>query len=888
MRMFKSNFQNVNNFVEKMKNGELTIEEILDDDDIVQDIKNNPNSQLSSFFSNEIIRKLIDYSTKMPAEDTQKQGHKFPFNATEILASDNPTIQERLMNSLEYSKDDNSSEEENSKDSGSEKNEVKKDKVEKESSPEKEKVPESDLVSPSNTPHKKGSEEPEDSKPAEAKPEDGKVEGENEEEKEEGKEEKVKEEEAANKTEEEIELKVQEEETTNKTQVEETTNKKEEEVTNKTEEEAKSKQEEEEEVNTTSNKEAEETDEINAKEEEFQEVKEEEENENYVKSDNFVRKFDNLDYFLELLLNQKALDNFVLVGYFTKILNHLISSKGSVVIKYIFDFPSKDEFDVLSLLIKNMTKKGIGEIINKILTFSEENMENLDQRRVDLVERILQELGGATEDEKYDCICDTLSGTFNNKSFLYLVMQNTKLVDLLFSCLFGSIQNQRKLRAIFGLLIKLNDNLIKSFERTYTPSLTQENPLDFMSLVNYEISYPLEEKNLSKEEIAEMLINTLGAMFKSLKESEFIFFNGMDEEEGEFEATYQQKQKKIGLKKIAMVEYLRSVLDILVNAYVSNILKEDVLTIFNLLSEKRVFWKLHQLFFNYQFSNIFQSIYMQIFDIVNCLYAPKELIQAFFYDMTKEKEDGSKECIIDLLINLSITSSTFIYNSDNQAFSPSLAPAIQLLSNVNNSTNEHVKAIIEQKLDCGVFNEVLGTEIAGIFKQKLLFTEIGDLSSHLNPNQEEEEPLGFGKRTLREVVREDCDIYEAYKKGENYKELLNNKKKREEEEKECLRKEKAKEKNKEIENFEQELVTDEIENLDQKIDTVEEHVISRFANVNKEDFIGRLEEDEKEDGKEWNEEKESNEFMDNNYWSSGNISDSMTDEELDEVMRELD
>ena len=33
--------------------------------------------------------KLIDYCTKMPTEDSEKVGHAFPFNACEILCTEN-------------------------------------------------------------------------------------------------------------------------------------------------------------------------------------------------------------------------------------------------------------------------------------------------------------------------------------------------------------------------------------------------------------------------------------------------------------------------------------------------------------------------------------------------------------------------------------------------------------------------------------------------------------------------------------------------------------------------------------------------------------------------------------------------------------------------------
>ena len=45
-------------FIEKMKKDELTLEDILNEDEIIQDIKNNNDSQFIKFFTNEKIKKL--------------------------------------------------------------------------------------------------------------------------------------------------------------------------------------------------------------------------------------------------------------------------------------------------------------------------------------------------------------------------------------------------------------------------------------------------------------------------------------------------------------------------------------------------------------------------------------------------------------------------------------------------------------------------------------------------------------------------------------------------------------------------------------------------------------------------------------------------------------
>ena len=101
MRLYnRSNYHALQPFIEKMKNNELTLETILEEDDIIQDLKTNQNSQFLNMISNEAIRKLIDYATKMPASDEQKVGHKYPFNATELLCCDNSAIIEKFMNEI--------------------------------------------------------------------------------------------------------------------------------------------------------------------------------------------------------------------------------------------------------------------------------------------------------------------------------------------------------------------------------------------------------------------------------------------------------------------------------------------------------------------------------------------------------------------------------------------------------------------------------------------------------------------------------------------------------------------------------------------------------------------------------------------------------------------
>ena len=57
-------------FLDKLESSKLTLDYILNEDNIIQDLKTNNESKFINFLTNEKIKKLIDYSTKFPAEES--------------------------------------------------------------------------------------------------------------------------------------------------------------------------------------------------------------------------------------------------------------------------------------------------------------------------------------------------------------------------------------------------------------------------------------------------------------------------------------------------------------------------------------------------------------------------------------------------------------------------------------------------------------------------------------------------------------------------------------------------------------------------------------------------------------------------------------------------
>ena len=974
MRYRNSNMAILQPHIEKMKRGELTLELILEEDEIIQDLKTNPNSQFINMLSDEAIRKLIDYSTKMPKSNDKNVGFKYPFNATEILCCDNNKVMERIMHELkmggDYSDDSEDGKEEGEKDNKEEENEeffdVKEDdnkgqepevvqekeepeKKNEEKSQEEPKQEEPPKEEPKQEEPKKEEENKEEAKPQEAKIEEPKKEEEKKEEekkeeikpeetkKEEVKKEEIKpeetkkEEETQNaepqpkeaqeneeapkeeqkkegeeKSKEEIKKEEQQKEEIAKEEpAKQEEQKKEEEKKEEIKKEEGEKEEQTEKSNKTENaeeqkqevpepqKNEEENEKEEPKQEENENQKAEEENEKEEEQEKddeeqqqkeIVIIYDNIDYLLGFLKeSEETKTNYVLVGYFYKILNHLFNSQQSKIIQYLFDYPKKNEFDVLGLMVKNMRRKSMGEIINKLLLFQDDSGDEFLPKKLELLEKVLEELKETDEEDKYECICSTLESTFYNKGFFIEFMKVPKLLELIYSILENTKNDSKKLIAILRLLINIHENILKNEEDRCTISLAPENPMDFLSMFNG--TYNLDEGNQkdSDPDLQKAVDVLILKLISFIEKSNLNFMNDLDDyiskENNEFMSTYQVSQKKLGMKKLTQVEFFRTIIDVLINTYAKfdvDQIRNSVINIFNIAQEKKIFWKLHNMFFDFPFCNLYQSLYLQIIDIILNDNSPKELIEYTF----KEKEGENEKNLIEILINKVVNEMQFKYTSGNISFHPNYSFEVSILNKVLASSNAYLKELINDNKNLLAFDKILGQEIDNIFNQKLLLNPEKDITMGPNIPFDKEEPSlkYFGKKNFMELLEEDNSIYSVYLKGEDYETLLSEKKERELIEQEERKKLEEKNYN---EGPEEEMVP----GLGDSINIVDDN-----NNVEKEE-VQKEEEEVKEKAEEGNEEEASSEteeeksFNDVNYWKTEIIPD---DNIMSAILNDLD
>ena len=755
---------NIEPFLIKLRNNELTLENILEEDEIINDLKFNTESEFLNFITEDKIKKLIDYSTKLPISDTYDIGYKYPFNATEVLCSENENLQKKLMQEKPFIS------KEELKEKLDKVNRIKRDgfisQLFKVINKVKNNVINDDIL--------------------------------------------------------DLDMDIQDEK---------------EEIT----------------IDKLS-------------EEEILELETDK---------NLGNKiiYENVDYLLHFLKeSEEVKENYVLVGYFYKILNSLINIHGIKIIQYLFDYPKKDEFDVLNILVENMNRKSMCDIVKKLITFENDSIIKYNDKKLELFDKILDELNKTENKDKYNCICDSLNLIINNSKFFELFMSKSdllqKIYDILFLC--SKNNNYQKYISILQLLIKINENILQGFQNNNNEEFNFNEVDKFL----YGSNFPKEKSVSSQKDNSENLKNFLLFLYEILEKSEFNFFCKLKIEDssegGEFISTFLEKHKKIGLLKIKKTEFILTLIDIFSNSFGAKYHEKNINNLIEIMNKKNIFWNLHEMFFLYPHSNLYQNLYKGILEIITNENSPKSLIDAFFFE-----NDGKKRNLIDFYIEKEISDEMKLNHPLTNMYSmnPCFAFVNSFLYKIYTSKNPEITKIIEENNDIHPFMEIMVEEFESLFNYKLLYKDPLDaLCSNISTK---EEPSPFGSKNIYEIFEEDCQIYKKYKSGEDYTTLLEEKKKRIEKEKD----DNESEKNKVNENIENNKGIQYIDDLDDELE--DEDPLFKIEKINlkneKENFLAMLNKPTDEVITDNNNEDENDDNENNVYKGRFNI------EDLDEI-----
>ena len=775
----------------------------------------------------------------MPSEDTPTIGHKYPFNACEILCSANGLNINKLMSLKKEVK-------------------VEENKDNEEKNENKENDENLNDVDNLNDDIKDFEEKKEDVE--EKKDEKAEEKNENAEEKKEENEVEKKEENVEDKKENEEDKKENEEE--KKENVEE---KKEENV-------------EEKKVNgEEKNENAEEKKETEEEKKEENEKAKKEENEEEKKEDDEIGIVHNIfDYLFKFLDIAPSEDNYVLMGYFAKLVNNLLKDKPEILLGYIFN--KKPE--IIQKMIIHINRKAIGNTIeNFILNLNDDIFLLSNDYIIKICKSLIEGLNNVETDERgVEVICDLLINSMvtSSKNNLSLFLNAEGLMEKLEEIIekFMNEKKDDKVTYLLKLLIKINDTLLKDFENKVTKNFTfDETENEIINIIrSIDRGGSAYDALTNKSDFSGVGTSFLKKNPERLiklidKNMEIIINDIMKDDEDKKEEVIinvfsDKKTKKFGVKSLYEWELLRSTLDIYVNFYAIDEQKDNIDLSIKKISESKIFSKFIQLYFYYTMNNIFQNRVNEIVSIIINEKTPSLLVKSLF-----EIEDDFSKNFISLLVNNIINNPKFSYEPSNQKMNSTLmANNCDLLNQISSSTNPIIVELLGKDKNIKFFIDDFASKISTKFSDKLLYSDLEESTSKVdfmnplydnfeNKQNDKENESKSSKRSIKEEIDLHFLIYNKFLNGEDYSSLL-----KEEEEEE--------EKKKENEEEEEEI------NKQEKVDEeIEESPLFEARNS------GIPFEPENNN----NNEEISEEYNDNNFWKGSLIDQSSEDEILKEL-----
>ena len=144
--------------------------------------------------------------------------------------------------------------------------------------------------------------------------------------------------------------------------------------------------------------------------------------------------------------------------------------------------------------------------------------------------QIFNELEITEEKVKYECICECIYNVINKSQFFDLFKAKKELLHKIYAIIFNC-KNNYKYHSIIKLLIKINDNILQHSPFHYNEVPNKVNSNNDLMPLNMETCYSNDKSLSSLEDKIDAL--------------------------------------KIGKKKLLQTEYLKTLVDIMVNAFES-------------------------------------------------------------------------------------------------------------------------------------------------------------------------------------------------------------------------------------------------------------------------------------------------------------------------------
>ena len=516
------------------------------------------------------------------------------------------------------------------------------------------------------------------------------------------------------------------------------------------------------------------------------------------------------DHIFSFLDKKSSIENTVLLGYFNKIVNYLIKTKTRITLEYVL----LKRTELISKLIENINKISISNIISNILNaLTEENTPEANEKYMIVVNEcinFISKIENNSEEDlnSVDLICDLIINhiIYNNKiKFAKIIDADiiTKFEEIVVKYSENYGQNLKKLMYIINLLTKMNKSILSNLPKKITTTQNSDDTkIEMLNLINaidrtsnQYISFT-SKKNDFKELVYNSFINKYMSYCNTMNNISLIIINNklnnsqniVEKEELLLTPYSEEKIEKYKYSNLIELEYIVSIFDIYVNLY--NIFLEDenkrsyIKEKIEQIIKKNFFKFMFDDYFKYKNNNFLINIIIDLIKIVfDNNIAPKELILNILLieaDYNENKNDN----LITLLINELVQNTKFTFtNSNNQTNQILFSSNVTILKYIFSCTNPYISEILNPMEKEKFFYKFFITNIYNIFSKKLFkidskynaIEKINSLGIKLGFGStltQSNTNISFSIESLNNIIDFNLQLYEKYKKGEEYEYLF--------------------------------------------------------------------------------------------------------------------
>jgi hypothetical protein len=281
--------------------------------------------------------------------------------------------------------------------------------------------------------------------------------------------------------------------------------------------------------------------------------------------------------------------------------------------------------ELIFLMINHLNRRAISEALYKILISQNVQIQDTEIK-TEIFNKVLDAFDGS-DIEKSQNICDLISDCLQQKKNYNLIVKNGDLFHKFHEVAINNFNYDSSVKDYFKILMKLNENFLKDMS---------SNPNSQIHLTFNEVEYPndihamiFEEENTERHHNLDNDINSLLYIFNTI--SKFIesvcqdFINSCKNEEQKEKKSYH---KSLGVKRYAELEYLKSIIEVIVYGIASGLNLDSYL---NKLSEiivsSGVFKHIVDSFFEYEWNNMYQKVFESVVSLLVYKTSPVELIE---------------------------------------------------------------------------------------------------------------------------------------------------------------------------------------------------------------------------------------------------------------------